>query len=79
MNDNTKYFEIVKYDKRVTAIQKKGKQYFVNYYFDKSGYLKDNIPSGSSIGQIIEILFHWNLLVSEPEGNLHIDKKLVCN
>jgi hypothetical protein len=79
VDDSTKYFTTVKYDEKVSEIEKKGKEYFINHYFDKWGHLKNDLPSDLPIGHIIEILFYWNVLISEPEGNLHIDKKQFCN
>jgi hypothetical protein len=79
IDDSTKFVGAVKYYKAVTAIQAKGKSYFVDYFFDKAGYLK-SVVKGEYTGQIIKILFNWNLFVSEDDlGVLHLSKMKVCN
>jgi hypothetical protein len=79
VTDSTKLFGIVKYNKTISKIKKKGKKYFIDYFFDKYGSLKDNVTSGQTLEQIMEILFNWNVLVSEAEGNIYIDRKRFCD
>ena len=79
IDDSTKFVGTVIYYRAVTAIQAKGKSYFIDYFFDNAGYLKSSVK-GEYIGQIIKVLFEWNLFVSEDElGVLHLSKMKVCN
>lgn len=79
IDDSTKFVGTVKCYKAVTAIQAKGKSYFVGYFFDSAGYLKSSVK-GEYTGQIIKVLFGWNLFVSEDDlGVLHLSRMKVCN
>jgi hypothetical protein len=69
----------IKYFKEVSVLQAKGKECFIDFYFDKGGYLKSTIK-GEYVGQIIKALFDWNVFVSEDDlGVLHLVRKGVCN
>lgn len=74
VTDSTRYFGTVSYHPSISKIQKKGKQYFIDYFFDKYGILKDNVPDGKTLEQIIEILYNWNVYIREVEGTLEIKK-----
>jgi hypothetical protein len=79
LSDSTKYLgRITEQNQFVYNIKEKGKTYFIEYFFDKYGYLKDKLPEQASIESIIEALFNWNILVSESEGNLYVDRKRFC-
>ena len=78
IKDSSKWFTTVKRFNEVSKVGKKGEEYFIERYFDKYWYLKQDVPF-KYLGQIIQTLTNWNILISEPEGNLHISRKQFCN
>jgi hypothetical protein len=53
-------------NKKINAIKKKGKTFFMNYFFDNSGNLKSTLAY-DHLGQVVKVLFNWNIFVSENE------------
>ena len=79
LSDSSKYLGIVpEQNEYVDRIKEKGQTFFLEYFFDKYGFLNDKLPEQASIGSIIEVLFNWNILVGESEGNLYVDRKRFC-
>jgi hypothetical protein len=78
IDDSSRWFTEAKHYKDVDNAKTKGEKYFIEKYFDKWGYLKHEAPF-KYIGHIIEVLFEWNILVKEVEGNIYIDKKRFCD
>jgi len=65
---NNHNFLIVNYNEEVENISKKGKEYFLKYYFnsfnyDSNYYLKNNIDEQKQ-RYIIKKLFQWRILIS---------------
>lgn len=69
-------------DTAVTAISAKGKEYFINHFFDIStqntyARLKHDIAD-EKVAQIIKTLFEWNYFVGIVEGQITIINKKFC-
>ena len=80
LSDSSKYLGVVpEQNEFVDSIKDKGQAFFLDYFFDKYGYLKDKLPEQASIGSIIEVLYNWNILVGESEDNLYVGRKRFCN
>ena len=78
VNDSSKWFTEVNYFTEVDEAKMKGDDYFTQKYFNKNGYLKEDVVF-EQVGHIIQVLFDWNILISESEGNIYIDRKRFCN
>ncbi len=74
----SKWLTEVRFYKSINKSKKKGEDFFIKKYFDKSGYLKKSIPF-KYIGQIVYELFGWNVLLTEVEGTIYVIKKRICN
>lgn len=77
VDDSSKWFTEVNRFADVDDAKAKGEKYFIEKYFDKGGYLKSDVPF-KYVGHIVQVLFDWNVLVSEAEGNLYVNRKQFC-
>jgi hypothetical protein len=60
--------------KEVEKNARKGREFFLNYYFYRSSgssYLKDDVK-GRDIGPILNILFKWHIFIGKNHGSLYI-------
>lgn len=72
-----KYWTVAKKDKRIHKIRKRGIKYFLDYYFDEYGYIRNERRKHVS-DYLIQILFEWNILVGYADGQLYTVRKQYC-
>ena len=77
LDDQTQYFGVVKKHRSTNRIRKKGKEFFINYYFDQFGNLRpERIKTFNTY--LIKLLVNWNVLVFQSEGTIYIDRHNLC-